>query len=100
MRLRPTACGSTLRETARPSRAGGGPATKCSENSGGAVPGPCGKARWNPRAGVPRPGDGKRASKEGPVRPVQSDTAARGESPAGRTERKRYGRGRGGQEEG
>src|SRR3546814_8457930 len=84
MRLRPTACGSTLRETARPSRAGGGPATKCSENSGEAVRRPCWKARSNSARARTRTWRGKRAFMGETVRSRPSASAGRGETASGR----------------
>src|SRR5690606_17566020 len=85
IRLRPTACGSTLRETARPSRAGGGPATKCRENSGEAVRRPCWKARSNSARARTRTLRGKRAFMWwGTARSRPSTSAGRDETASGR----------------
>src|SRR5690606_4597998 len=84
MRLRPTACGSTLRETARPSRAGGGPATKCSENNGEAVRRPCWKARSKSARARTRTWRGNRAVMGGTAQSRSSAKAGRGGTASGR----------------
>src|SRR5690606_16567384 len=84
MRLRPTACGSTLRETASPSRAGGAPATKCRENSGEAVRRPCWKARSYSARARTRTWRGNRAVMEGTARSRSSAVAGRGGTASGR----------------
>src|SRR5690606_26338687 len=81
MRLRPTACGSTLRDTASPSRAGGGPGTKCRENSGEAVRRPSWNARSNCARARTRAWRGNRASISGVAR---ARPAAGRESASGR----------------
>src|SRR5690606_22318761 len=84
MRLRPTACGSTLRETARPSRAGGGPATKCRENRGDAVRRPCWKARSYSARARTRTWRGNRAVMEATTQSRSSATAGRDGTASGR----------------
>src|SRR4030095_7823148 len=45
MRLRPTACGSTLRDTARPRRGSSSPDCQCKASTGSATRRPCWKMR-------------------------------------------------------
>src|SRR5262245_9276050 len=61
IRLRPTAFGSTLRDTARPSRAGVSPDCQCKASTGNATRRPCWKMRSKSDFARTRAVRGKRA---------------------------------------